>query len=52
MTLDDFAILIQAREGTILEFKERLSPAFARELAALPMLSEAGFFWVYAMTEP
>jgi len=35
MTLDDLEILIQEGEGTTLEFKERLSPSFARELVAL-----------------
>ena len=35
MTLDDLEILIQKGEGTTLEFKERLSSSFARELVAL-----------------
>ena len=35
MTLDDLEILIQEGEGTTLEFKERLSSSFARELVAL-----------------
>ena len=35
MTLDDLAVLIQEGEGTTLEFKERLSSSFARELVAL-----------------
>ena len=35
MTPDDLGILIQEGEGTTLEFKERLSSSFARELVAL-----------------
>ena len=35
MTLDDLEILVQEGEGTTLEFKERLSSSFARELVAL-----------------
>jgi ATP-dependent DNA helicase RecG len=35
MTLDDLEILIREGEGTTLEFKERLSSSFARELVAL-----------------
>ena len=35
MTLDDLENLIQEEEGTTLEFKERLSSSFARELVAL-----------------
>ena len=35
MTLDDLEFLIQEGEGTTLEFKERLSSSFARELVAL-----------------
>ena len=35
ISLGDLAILIQPGEGTTLEFKERLSSSFARELVAL-----------------
>ena len=35
MTLDGLEILIQEGEGTTLEFKEKLSSSFARELVAL-----------------
>ena len=35
MTLDQLDILLQEGEGTMLEYKERLSTSFARELVAL-----------------